>query len=114
MFLLQDQSAPTNRALYASDKRPIPAQAKLKTTQKFEGKMLLCIAKSEKQKQAASQTTYLNQCIIARLIPLIKSDDNKEKVLTSLRVIMVTMFYSISMKMTYKEFNRQAKICAQY
>ena len=34
-----------------------------------------------KQKQAVSQTTYLNRCIIARLIPFIKSHHNKEKVL---------------------------------
>ena len=34
-----------------------------------------------KQKQAVSQTTYLNPCIIARLIPFIKSHHNKEKVL---------------------------------
>ena len=34
-----------------------------------------------KQKQAVNQTTYLNRCIIARLIPFIKSHHNKEKVL---------------------------------
>ena len=34
-----------------------------------------------KQKQAVSQTTYLNRCIKVRLIPFIKSDHNKEKVL---------------------------------
>ena len=34
-----------------------------------------------KQKQAVSQTTYLNRCIIARLIPFIKRHHNKEKVL---------------------------------
>ena len=37
--------------------------------------------KKEFRKQAVSQTTYLNRCIIERLIPFIKSHHNKEKVL---------------------------------
>ena len=89
-FLLQDQSAPTNRGLYTSDKRTTAPQIKFKRTQKFEPKILVWIATSEKwiskpffskQKQAVSQTTYLNWCIIVRLIPFIKSQHNKEKVL---------------------------------
>ena len=89
-FLLQDQSAPTNRGFYTSDKRTTAPQVKFKRTQKFEAKILVWIAISEKgiskpffskQKQAVSQTTYLNRCIIARLIPFIKSHHNKEKVL---------------------------------
>ena len=87
-FLLQDQSAPTNRGFYTSDKRTTAPQVKFKRTQKFEPKILVWIAISEKgisksffskQKQAVSQTTYLNRCIIARLIPFIKSQHNKEK-----------------------------------
>ena len=88
--LLQDQSAPTNCGFYTSDKRTTAPQVKFNRIQKFEAKILVWIAISEKeiskpffskQKQAVSQTTYLNRCIIARLIPLIKSDHNKEKVL---------------------------------
>ena len=90
IFLLQDQLAPTNRGLYTSDKRTTAPQVKLKRTQKFEPRTLVWITISEKgisksffskQKQAVSQTTYLNRCIIARLIPFIKSHHHKEKVL---------------------------------
>ena len=86
--LLQDQSAPTNRVFYTSDKRTTAPHVKFKRTQKFEPKILVWIAISEKgiykpffskQEQAVSQTTYLNRCIIARLIPFIKSHHNKEK-----------------------------------
>ena len=47
-FLLQDQSAPTDRGLYTSDKRTTALQVKFKRTQKFEAKILLWIAISEK------------------------------------------------------------------
>ena len=89
-FLLQDQSALINRAFYTSDKRTTIPQVKFKRTQKFEAKILVWIAISEKgisksffskQKQAVSQTTYLNRYIIAPLIPFSKSHHNKEKVL---------------------------------
>ena len=82
-FLLQDQSAPTNRDFYTSDKCTTAPQVKFKRTQKFEAKILVWIAIPEKgiSKQAVSQTTYLNRCITARLIPFIKSHHNKEKVL---------------------------------
>ena len=68
-FLLQDQSAPTNRGFYTSDKRTTVPQVKFKRTQKFEAKILVWIAILEKgisksfiskQKQAVSQTTYSN------------------------------------------------------
>ena len=115
LFLLQDQSTPINRGLHMSDKRPTPSQFKFKTTHKFEAKVLVCIAISEKdiskpnRNKLLVKQRYLNRCILGRLIPLIKSNDNKEKVLTSLRVIIVTMFDSISMKTTYKEFHRQTR-----
>ena len=89
-FLVQDQSAPTNRGFYTSDKRTTAPQVEFKRIQKFEPKILVWIAISEKgisksffskQKQAVNQTTYLNRCTIARLIPFIKSHHNKEKVL---------------------------------
>ena len=35
-FLLQDQSAPTNRGFHTSDKRTTAPQVKFKRTQKFE------------------------------------------------------------------------------
>ena len=47
-FLLQDQSAPTNRGFYASDKCTTSPQVKFKRTQKFEPEILVCIAISEK------------------------------------------------------------------
>ena len=68
-FLLQDQSASTNRGFYTSDKRITAPQFKFKRTQKFESKILVWIAISEKgiskpffskQKQAVSQTIYSN------------------------------------------------------
>ncbi|CAF4118672.1 unnamed protein product, partial [Rotaria magnacalcarata] len=69
-FLLQDQSVPTNRGFYTSDKRTTAPQIKFKRIQKFEPK-----------KQAIGQITYLNQCIIARLMPFITSHHTKGKVL---------------------------------
>ena len=61
-FLLQDQSAATNRVFYTSDKRTTASKVKFKRIQKFEAKILVWIAISEKaiSKQAVSQTTYLN------------------------------------------------------
>ena len=47
-FLLQVQSAPTNRGFYTSDKRTTAPQVKFKRTQKFEAKILVWIAISEK------------------------------------------------------------------
>ncbi|CAF2193059.1 unnamed protein product, partial [Rotaria magnacalcarata] len=69
-FLLQDQSVPTNRGFYTSDKRTTAPQIKFKRIQKFEPK-----------KQAIGQIPYLNQCIIARLMPFITSHHTKGKVL---------------------------------
>ena len=40
-FLLQDQSAPTNRGFYTSDKRTTASQVKFKRTQKFEATILV-------------------------------------------------------------------------
>ena len=48
-FLLQDQSAPINRDFYMSDKRTTASQVKFKRTQKFEAKILVWIAISEKR-----------------------------------------------------------------
>ena len=68
-FLLQNQSAPTNRGFYTTDKHTTAPQVKFKRTQKFEPKILDWITISEKaiskpffskQKRAVSQTTYLN------------------------------------------------------
>ena len=47
-FLLQDQSPPTNRGFDTSDKRTTAPQIKFKKSQKFEPKMLVWIAISEK------------------------------------------------------------------
>ena len=40
-FLLQYQSALTNRALYTSDKRTTAAQVKFKRSHKFQAKILV-------------------------------------------------------------------------
>ena len=48
-FLLQDQSAPSNRGFYTSDKRTIGPQVKFKRIQKFEAKILVWIAISENE-----------------------------------------------------------------
>ncbi|CAM4974515.1 unnamed protein product [Rotaria socialis] len=90
-FLLQDKSGPTNRGLYTSDKRTTPSQIKFKRAQKFEPKILVWIAISEngisksfvfaKQKQAVNPITYLDNYIVARLMPFITSHQKKEKVL---------------------------------
>ncbi|CAM4810832.1 unnamed protein product [Rotaria magnacalcarata] len=47
-FLSQDQSVPTNRGSYTSDKRSTAPQIKFKRIQKFEPKVLVWIAVSEK------------------------------------------------------------------
>ncbi|CAF1655177.1 unnamed protein product [Rotaria magnacalcarata] len=84
-FLLQDQSVPTNRGFYTPDKRTTAPQIKFKRIQKFESK-----------KQAIGQITYLNQCIIARLMPFIISHHTKGKYLDQ-----------NDAKFVYKEFNPQ-------
>ncbi|CAF3215252.1 unnamed protein product [Rotaria socialis] len=85
-----DQSVQTNRGFYTPDKCTTAPQIKFKRIQKFEPKVLVWIAMSEKgiskpffskQKQAIGQITYLNQCIIARLMPFITSHHTKGKAL---------------------------------
>ena len=63
-FLLQDQSAPTNRGLYTSDKRVTAPQVKFKRTRKFESKILVWIAISEKK----ISKLVLNKLLVKRLI----------------------------------------------
>ncbi|CAF1168698.1 unnamed protein product [Rotaria magnacalcarata] len=89
-LLLQDQSVPTNRGFYTSDKRTTAPPVKFKRIQKFEPNVLVWIAISEKgiskpffskQKQTFGQITYLKQSIIARLMPFVTSYHTKGKVL---------------------------------
>lgn len=89
-FLLTDQSVPTNRGFYTSDKSVTPPEVKFKRTRKYEPKILVWIAISEKgislpffakQKQAITGTTYLNECIMQRLMPFIDMYHLKKKVL---------------------------------
>ena len=63
-FLLQDQSAPTNRGFYMSDKRTTAPQIKFKRTEKFEAKILVCIAISEK----AISKPNRNKLLVKQLI----------------------------------------------
>ena len=63
-FLLQDQSAPNNRGLYTSDKRTTAPQVKFKRTQKFEAKILVWIAISEK----AISKPNRNRLVVKQLI----------------------------------------------
>ncbi|CAF3391516.1 unnamed protein product [Rotaria socialis] len=87
---LKDQLVPTNRGFYTSDKRTTAPQIKFKRIQKFEPKVLVWIAISEKgistpffskQKQVIGQITDLNQCIVAPLIPFATSHHTKGKYL---------------------------------
>ena len=89
-FLLHNESVPANRNFYSSDTYTTAPGVKFNRTKKFEPKLLVWIAVSEsgilkpffsKQKQAITQTTYLNNCIKARLMAFIYSYHTKEKVL---------------------------------
>ena len=89
-FLLHNESIAANRDFYTSDPSAAPPEVKFKSTQKFEPKILVWIAISEsgistpffaEQQQAVTQTTYLNECIKARLMPFIEKYHHKEKVL---------------------------------
>jgi transposase len=89
-FLLHNESVPSNRGFYTSDPSAAPPEIKFKRSQKFEPKILVWIAISENgvstpffsyQQQAVNQTTYLNKCIKARLMPFIENYHNKNKVL---------------------------------
>ncbi|CAF1365122.1 unnamed protein product [Rotaria sordida] len=89
-FLLHNESIPANRGFYTSDPSAAQPEVKFKRTQKFELKILVWIAISEKgistpffskQQQAVTQKTYLNECTKARLVPFIEKYHNKKKVL---------------------------------
>lgn len=89
-FSLTDQSFPSNRGFYSSDKSQTSPEVKFRRTQKYKPKVLVWIAISEngtstpffaKQKQVINEGTYLNECIIQRLMPFITTHHNKEKVL---------------------------------
>ena len=89
-FLLHNESIAANRGFYTSDPSAAQPEVKFKSTQKFEPKILVWTAISEsgistpfftEQQQAATQTTYLNECIKARLMPFIEKYHHKKKVL---------------------------------
>ena len=89
-FLLHNESIAANRGFYTSDPSAAPSEVKFKSTQKFEPEILVWIAISEKgistpffaeQQQAVTQTTYLNECIKARLMPFIEKYHHKKKML---------------------------------
>ena len=89
-FLLHNESIAANRGFYTSDPSAAPPEVKFKSIQKFEPKILVWIAISKsgistpyfaEQQQAVTQTTYLNECIKARLMPFIEKYHHKEKVL---------------------------------
>lgn len=89
-FCLSDQSVPSNRGFYSSDKNDTSSDIKFKKTQKYEPKVLVWVAISTKgistpffakQKQAINEKAYLNECIIRRLLPFITMYHNKENVL---------------------------------
>ena len=79
-FLLSNQLIPTNLGYYSSEKRLTSPEARFKRTQKFEQKLLVSIAISTngisspffaKQPQTINEKTYLEECIIKRLVPFI-------------------------------------------
>lgn len=89
-FPLADQSVPTNRGFYSSDRKVTKPDVKFKQSQKYEPKILVWMALSTngvsspffaKQKQAINETTYLNECIMKRLMPFIENHHHKDKVL---------------------------------
>ncbi|CAF1933346.1 unnamed protein product [Rotaria magnacalcarata] len=89
-FLLSDQSVPTNRGYYSSDMSLTSPEVKFKRVQKFERKLLVWIAISTngisssffaKQRQAFNEKTYLEECIIKRLVPFIDTYHDKDKTL---------------------------------
>lgn len=89
-FSLHNESVPSNRGFYTSDPSLATPEVKFKRAQKFAPKILVWVAISEngistpffaKQKQAVTQTTYLNECIIPHLMPFIEKYHNKTSVL---------------------------------
>ena len=89
-FLLHNESIAANRGFYTSDPSAASPEVKFKTAQKFEPKTLVWIAISKSgistpffadQQQAVTQTTYLNQCIEARLMPFIEKYHHRKIVL---------------------------------
>ena len=88
--LLSDQSVPTNRGYYSSEKSLTPPEVRFKRTRKFEQKPLVWIAISTngisspflaKQRQEINEKTYLEECIIKRQVPFIDSYHDKDKTL---------------------------------
>lgn len=89
-FTLSNESVSTNRGFYTSNASVTPPNVKFRRTQKYCVKVLVWIAVSEngiskpffaKQAQAINETTYLNQCIKARLMPFINSYHDLNRVL---------------------------------
>ena len=89
-FLLSDQSVPTNRGYYSSEKSLTSPEVRFKRTQKFEEKLLVWTAISTneisspffaKRRQAINEKTYLEECIIKRLVPFIDTYHDKDKTL---------------------------------
>lgn len=89
-FLLHNESISANRGFYTSDPSTAPPEVKFKYTKKFEPKIMVWIAVSEngiskpffsEQQQAVTQSTYLNECIKARLMPFIENYHCKKNVL---------------------------------
>ena len=87
-FLLHNEPIAANRGFYTFDPSAAPLGVKFKSTQKFEAKILVWIAISEsgistpffaEQQQTVTQTTYLNECIKARLMPFIEKYHHKKK-----------------------------------
>ena len=67
-FLLQDQSAPTNRGFYTSDKRTTTPQIKFKRTQKFEPKILVWISQHQKTQFPNLFSQNRNKLLVKQLI----------------------------------------------
>ena len=97
--LLSDQSVPTNRGYYSSEKSLTSAEVRFKRTQKFEQKLLVSIAISTngisspffaKQRQTINEKTYVEECIIKRLLPFIDGYHDKDKTLFWRQAITAT------------------------
>lgn len=80
-FTLSHSTINGNRSFYSSDVAQTPADQKYRTKAKFEKKLLVWLCFSERglsqpyfvpSGMAINQITYLNECIIKRLVPFIE------------------------------------------
>jgi len=89
-FTLSNSTSSGNQGFYSDDVASTPANHKFRKKAKFEKKLLVWICFSEKgiskpfflpSGLAINQSIYLNECIVKRLIPFIKTYHSDDKYL---------------------------------